>query len=71
VTTNADYAKHDDDSLVNRIERAIQNDDDDQSARLTDLYEKASMPQKGLLDEAFICLCGWSLETLIAGKETS
>lgn len=53
------------DSLVAHIAEQIAIDDDDQSRMLADVYETATEVQKDALDRAFICLCGWSLKTLM------
>jgi hypothetical protein len=54
--------------LIERIHNEMTTDDDNlarQSERLTDAYEFADPAGKALLNTAFICLCGWSLETLL------
>lgn len=57
---NDDYA-----NLVAQVARAILSDDDDQSEQLAEVYLTGTEAQKDALDRAFICLCGWSLKTLI------
>jgi hypothetical protein len=37
-----------------------------QSQYLRRTYEAANKPERAKLDRAFIALCGWSLDTLIA-----
>jgi len=47
---------------------AMHTDEEDwrrQSARLLWDYVEATPAQREAVDNAFICLCGWSLETLI------
>ena len=61
----------DDYSLVNRIQNAIQSDDEDNSERIIAKYEAATPEQRAVVDDIFISLCGWSLDTLIKGKEQS
>lgn len=56
-------------NLIDTIAEEIRNDDvdtDDQSARLERLYAEADAAGRGVLDDAFICLCGYSLHTLIS-----
>jgi hypothetical protein len=57
--------------LVAHITDEMRNDDDDQSERLAALYETADEKGKDILDQAFICLCGWSLKTLMANADLS
>lgn len=57
---NGSYA-----DLVAHITRAILSDDDDQSKMLADLYLSSNENQRVALDRAFVCLCGWSLNTLM------
>jgi hypothetical protein len=52
-------------NLVAHISKAMFSDDDDQSERLASLYLNANQAEKDILDNAFICLCGWSLKTLM------
>lgn len=52
-------------SVVSRIAEAILNDDDDQSERLVNDYQNATPEQKQAIDDALICICGWSLTTLM------
>jgi hypothetical protein len=42
----------------------------DQSERLAQLYLSADEGGKELLDEAFTCLCGWRLSTLLERIQT-
>ena len=51
--------------LVSQIFGAIANDDYDQSERLANVYLSADEAGKELLDQAFMCLCGWKLATLM------
>lgn len=52
-------------NLVAQVTKAIYADDTDQSEKLADVYILADEAQKDALDRAFICLCGWSLKTLM------
>ncbi len=52
-------------SLVAQISKAMHSDDDDQSEMLAGIYLSANEVEKAVLDRAFICLCGWSLKTLM------
>jgi len=57
-----------DETILGRVLHAMQTDDEDpskQSRKLRALYEEADEAGKKLLDDALICLCGWSLATLI------
>jgi hypothetical protein len=52
-------------SVISRIAEAIASDDDDQSERLVNDYNHATKEQQQAIDDALICICGWSLSTLI------
>ena len=52
-------------TLIERIYRRIQSDDCDQSDRLARCYERANPNERQAIDDVFICLCGYSLQTLI------
>jgi hypothetical protein len=51
--------------LVAHISHEMANDDEDQSQMLADIYLAADDAGKDVLDRAFICLCGWQLQTLM------
>lgn len=56
-------------NLIEKFIVEIRSDDADtykQSARLKRLYREVSQEGQDSIDAAFICLCGWSLATLIA-----
>jgi hypothetical protein len=60
-------------NLIDRIHRAMLVDDDDwdhQSTLLQALYRKSSEAERIIIDDVFICLCGWRLITLIKEQET-
>lgn len=52
-------------NLVAQVSKALFSDDDDQSEMLAGIYLNANQAEKDILDRAFICLCGWSLRTLM------
>jgi hypothetical protein len=52
-------------NLVAQISKAMFSDDDDQSEMLAGIYLSANEVEKAVLDRTFICLCGWSLKTLM------
>jgi hypothetical protein len=52
-------------NLVAHILKAMSSDDEDQSEMLADIYLLGSQAEKDVLDRAFICLCGCSIETLM------
>lgn len=52
-------------TLIETIHAAMAADDSDDSERLIAQYEQANPATREALDYAFICLCGWSLSTLI------
>jgi hypothetical protein len=56
-------------NLVAQISKAMHFDDDDQSEMLANIYLSANEAEKAVLDSAFICLCGWSLTTLMSKCE--
>lgn len=53
-------------TLIERIYEEMLSDDEDDSDRLKALYEQATPDQKKVLDDALICICGYSLQTLIS-----
>ena len=57
--------QEDDMTLIERVYRRIQSDDCDQSDRLARSYERATPNERQAIDDVFICLCGYSLQTLI------
>jgi hypothetical protein len=52
-------------TLISRIADAIATDDDDQSERLIETYKAASKTRKAAIDDVMICLCGYSIPTLM------
>jgi hypothetical protein len=56
--------------LVPLVAAAIAEDDTDQSQKLAECYLSADAAGRALLDDAFTCLCGWRLETLLKRLET-
>jgi hypothetical protein len=56
-------------NLIAHISKEMHSDDDDQSDMLADIYLSATEAEKAVLDSAFICLCGWSLKTLMSRCE--
>ena len=55
-------------NLIERVTREMADDDDNmtkQSELLAEAYERADDAGKKLLDDAFVCLCGWSMKTLL------
>lgn len=55
-------------SIVQRVQELMLYDDEDQSERLQETYERASPEQRQAINDAFVCLCGYSLETILAGE---
>lgn len=53
-------------TLIEHIQMAMLGVDSDDSEQLAQLYRSAPPEGRKLLDEAFICLCGWNLQTLLA-----
>lgn len=59
-------------NILETVLDEMQSDDRNtlaQSKKLTTLYGTQDKDGQELLDAAFICLCGWSLKTLINGNE--
>ena len=55
-------------TLIDRVQEAMSADDEDrekQSEILLNIYKESDQATKNKVDEIFICLCGWSLKTLI------
>ena len=60
-------------NILEIILQEMMSDDEnteDQSQRLHGIYHNADKGEREVLDKAFICVCGWSLDTLI-GKANS
>ena len=60
------------DNIIENIFALMQNDDDSlrQAEQLESLYEIATETQKKAIDNALICICGYSLDTIINSPET-
>lgn len=59
-------------TLQDLLKEAINTDFDHNlrdTTRIINKYTKASKEQKDLIDDIFISVCGWSLETLISNYE--
>lgn len=56
-------------SLVARVQSYMASDDCDQSERLARQYIRATPAVRQAVDDAFVCLCGYSLETLIGERD--
>jgi len=56
-------------NLIAHVSKALFSDDDDQSEMLADIYLSANQAERDVLDRAFICLCGWSLKTMMSKCE--
>lgn len=53
-------------NLIDWIEEQMARDDEDrgkQSYRLRILYEESGVAERRALDDALICICGYSFET--------
>ena len=58
-------------NLINKIEDLMSTDDvnrNNQSKRLIAEYKSATEEEKKKVDDIFICLCGYSIKTLISKK---
>jgi hypothetical protein len=59
-------------NLIEKVHKAILEDGETnarQAARLAWEYEHATEAEQAAIDRVFICLCGWTLRTLITGRE--
>lgn len=54
------------DSLIQLIQAEMLSDSEDDSERLAALYEQASPEQRKVVDDVLICLCGYSMPSLLA-----
>jgi hypothetical protein len=60
------------DNTIEHILYLMQNDTEDsekQSESLEALYEISTDTQKKAIDNAFICICGYSLDTILNSPE--
>jgi hypothetical protein len=58
--------------LIERLMAALDTDEEDREKSIERAawnYEKATPDQQRAIDRIFICLCGWSLRTLLSGAE--
>jgi hypothetical protein len=63
-----------DETLIDRIQEEMENDDEnreEQSAILYSVYVGVDKKTQAIIDEVFICLCGWSFKTLLERKAQS
>ena len=54
--------------IISDIDYAMQNDDEcrfKQSANLAQLYVNAEEAERQSINSTLICICGWSLETIL------
>lgn len=61
------------DNLIEGIHYLMSNDSEDpikQSEKLEALYEISTDIQKKAIDNALICICGYSLDTIINNPES-
>ena len=61
------------DNIIEGIHHLMNNDDEDpikQSEQLEALYEISTDTQKKAIDNALICICGYSLDTIINNPES-
>ncbi len=61
------------DNTITTIFTLMSKDSEDpfkQSEQLESLYEIATNTQKKAIDNALICICGYSLDTIINSPET-
>jgi hypothetical protein len=61
------------DNTITTIFTLMSKDNEDpfkQSEQLESLYEIATNTQKKAIDNAFICICGYSLDTIINSSES-
>ena len=57
--------------IANVVMSAIMTDDsfeDKQNEMIYDIYINASYDSKKVIDEVFMCLCGWKLLTILNGE---
>jgi hypothetical protein len=52
-------------SIVDRVRELIESDDYDQTDLMVATYQNTSPEVQTKIDEVFVCLCGYSLATLI------
>jgi len=60
------------DNIIEGISTLMENDEEDpqkQSDQLEALYEISTDTQKKAIDNALICICGYSLDTIINNPE--
>lgn len=56
--------------IIAEIELDDENLDDDQSMLLAEAYQTADDAGKAVIDRVFVCLCGWTLKTLLERQNT-
>ena len=58
--------------LIEKIFEEMSTDgdaDERQAERLVRLYQESSQKEKELIDQVMMCICGWTMKTLIEGVE--
>jgi hypothetical protein len=59
-------------NVLERVEAGMASDterSDKQSELLVEAYHRATPEAQAVVDEIFICLCGWSLDSILAGRD--
>lgn len=59
-------------NILARVEAAMASDterQDKQSDLIAEIYEQATRDQREVLDQVFAALCGWSLTSILQGRD--
>lgn len=67
-----DFSGMEDSELIERIIELYNEDAEDpkgQSRILVEKYRGASAECQEVMDNVTICICGWSIKTILSGKE--
>jgi len=59
-------------NILERVAELMQSDDDNtekNSDRIVGHYKRADRETREVIDHVFICLCGYSLDSILKGKD--
>lgn len=51
--------------IISTLQEAIREDDENESAKLIAFYEDSNEAKKEVINDVFIYICGWGIDSLI------
>lgn len=55
--------------VITVIKKEMETDCDWESLKLLELYLQADEKERAILDAALVCMCGWTMESIITNIE--